>query len=80
VGLMETRAEALAWCKRRALDELGPGGGGVDAAFASFASDIRKHPETAPLLDVVQNLGLPLRLSGHLSTPERMREWIEGFA
>jgi len=69
------RAEHVAWCKERALEYVAMGD--LQNAFASMASDMQKHPETANL--TVQTLGFSLMASGHLDTPEKMRTWIEGF-
>lgn len=73
-----TRAEHMAWCKRRALEyvELGDFAG----AFASFTSDLTKHAETAGQLDFITMVGFPLLMSGQLNTADKMREFIEGFA
>lgn len=67
-----TRAEHLAWCKQRAVEYISP----MDA-YASFASDMRKHAETAnhPALP----LGLQLLIGGHLNSGPEMRRFIEGF-
>jgi hypothetical protein len=72
---MKTRTEHLAWCKERALEYVDMGD--LQNAFASMASDMQKHPETANL--DVQTLGFMLMISGHLDTPDKMRAWIEGF-
>lgn len=72
---IRTREEHLAWCKQRALDYCDLGD--VNQAFASMASDMDKHPETKG--HVAINLGLGLLLSGNLSNPEAMRNFIEGF-
>jgi hypothetical protein len=70
-----TRAEHLAWCRQRALEYVEAGD--VQNAFASFNSDMRKHPATAdPDLEM---LGMSLMVTGHLNTPAEMRQWIEGF-
>ena len=39
-----TRQEHLAWCKQRALEYVD--NGDLTNAYASMASDLRKHPET----------------------------------
>lgn len=65
----------LAWCKERALEYVDRGE--LTDAFASMCSDMgkddstREHPALA--------LGAMLMVGGHLDTPHRMREWIEGF-
>jgi hypothetical protein len=70
-----TRAEHLAWCKQRALAYVDAGD--VQQAFTSMASDLGKHPETANV--DIQMLGMSLMMSGHLDTPDKMRDWINGF-
>jgi hypothetical protein len=70
-----TRTEHLAWCKQRALEYVDVGD--IQGAFSSMASDMNKHPETAD--SQVQVLGMSLLMSGHLETPQQMRDWINGF-
>ena len=70
-----TRTEHLAWCKQRALQYVDAGD--LQGAFNSMASDMRKHPETANT--DIQMLGLMLMMNGHLDSPAKMRDWIEGF-
>lgn len=70
-----TRQEHLQWCKDRAIEY-------VDAddlknAFASFQSDMSKHPETEN--HAALQMGTMLLFGGHLSTGQQMREWINGF-
>ena len=72
-----TRFEHLAWCKGRAMEYADCGD--LKNAFASFASDVRKHPETEDISGVISNLGLPLLLGGFLDTPQKMREHIEEY-
>lgn len=70
-----TREEHLAWCKQRALaycDE-----GNIQEAFASMGSDMQKHPETANHPAVT--IGMAMLCGGFLSTPDKMRRFIEGF-
>ena len=74
-GSEPSRAEHLAWCKRRALEYCDMGD--VNQAFASMASDLGKHPKTANHAAI--ELGMMLLLSGHLSSPNEMRRFIEGF-
>lgn len=69
-----TRAEHIAWCKERALQYVDAGD--TDQAFASVASDLRKHEETVD--HGALTLGSML-FGGHLSTPAKMREFIEGI-
>lgn len=69
------RAEHLAWCKKRALEYCDMGD--ANQAYASMASDLGKHPETQGH-DAIQ-LGMLMLMAGRLSTPEKMREFINGF-
>lgn len=70
-----TRAEHLAWCKTRALEYVVRGH--LNQAIASMISDLSKHPETAkhPAIE----LGLGVKILGHLNTPESVRAYVEGF-
>ena len=70
-----TRQEHLDWCKQRALKYLDAGD--LNNAFASMISDIRKHPETAVHGGI--ELGVMLKISGLMSSPEEIRKFIEGF-
>lgn len=70
-----TRAEHLAWCKRRALQCVEAGD--LNQAFASMASDLEKHPQTARHAGI--DLGFKMLVAGLLNTPQKMREFIEGF-
>lgn len=70
-----TRAEHLAWCKTRALEYVDAGDN--SQAFASMASDLGKHPDTAK--HGALELGMMLQFGGHLSTACEMRKFIEGF-
>lgn len=70
-----TRAEHLAWCKQRALEYVERGE--LNDAYASMASDLDKHPETEKHGAV--GLGMMMLMSGHLSTPQKMRDFINGF-
>jgi hypothetical protein len=72
-----TRAEHLEWCKKRALEYVDVGD--LKHALMSFASDIRKHDETKSIGHTVALLGLPLFMAGHLDTPEKMRDHINGY-
>ena len=69
---METRKEHLEWCKQRAREYLDMGD--IKSAYASFVSDMRKHPETEnnPALEI----GLMLMMTGNMAD---MRRFIEGF-
>lgn len=70
-----TRAEHLAWCKQRALEYVQAGD--LQQAFASMASDLGKHSETAGHIGI--QLGMMQMMSGLLNTQDEMREFIEGF-
>ena len=72
---MQSRTEHLNWCKQRANDYVEQND--LNNAFASFQSDMTKHPETANHLAL--EMGTMLLLGGHLSTQHQMREWIKGF-
>lgn len=70
-----TREEHLKWCKTRALEYVDRGD--LNNAYASMASDLNKHPETEghPAIQ----LGMMMLMGGHLSRPDEMRRFIEGF-
>ncbi|MBP6238818.1 MAG: hypothetical protein KA270_17390 [Saprospiraceae bacterium] len=70
-----TREEQLKWCKERALEYAK--NGDLTNAFASFQSDMRKHPETN--VHMALRMGITLLFGGHLSTEKEMTDWIEGF-
>ena len=70
-----TRAEHLAWCKKRALEYVEIGD--LSQALVSMTSDLSKHTETQNHPGCL--LGAGLILGGHLDTPHSMRNWIEGF-
>ena len=71
----ESRAEHLAWCKRRALEYCDSGD--TKTAFSSMASDLSKHPETEGHPAIT--LGMMELMSGRLNSPAAMRRFIEGF-
>lgn len=70
-----TRSEHLQWCKDRALPYCDAGD--PNQAFASMGSDLKKHPETANHAGM--QLGMMMLMAVHLSTPEKMRDFILGF-
>jgi hypothetical protein len=69
------RAEHLIWCKQRALEYVEADD--LAGAMASMFSDLNKHPETANHAAI--QLGTMLLITGNLSTPRQVREFIEGF-
>jgi len=69
------RSEHLQWCKDRAMEYVGMND--VNQAFASFYSDMKKHPETAS--HSALELGTMLMLSGNLNSSAKMEKWIIGF-
>lgn len=76
---MKTRAEHLLWCKDRALEYVEHGD--LNAALASFTSDMNKHEDTSTALrnDVgvtLIQLGVIAATSGN---KQEMRNWINGF-
>lgn len=71
VERMTTRAEHLAWCKKRALEYLP---GDPQQAFASMASDLNKHDETRGHIGM--ELGMMLMMTNNVRD---MRNFIEGF-
>jgi hypothetical protein len=70
-----TRAEHMQWCKGRALKYVEQGD--TTQAYASMASDLGKHPETAEHPAI--QLGMMLMMTGKLQSPGEMREFINGF-
>jgi len=66
------RAEHLEWCKQRALEYVDSGD--LQQAFASFQSDMTRHPETDG--HKALQLGTMLLIGGQLSTTQQMRNWI----
>lgn len=70
-----TRQEHLAWCKQRALEYVEAGDNAQ--AYASMASDLKKHPDTTnhPAIE----LGMMMLVGGHLNHAKEMRNFIEGF-
>ncbi len=72
---MKNREEHLEWCKQTALEYVNAGD--LTNAFASFQSDMGKHPET--IKHSALELGTMLLVGGQLSTEKQMRNWINGF-
>lgn len=69
------RAEHLQWCKDRANEYVD--NNDMTNAFASFQSDMSKHPETSNHMAL--EMGTMLLVSGQLSTSHQMKNWIDGF-
>jgi hypothetical protein len=69
------RNEHLQWCKDRAMEYINRGE--INEAFASFNSDMNKHPETAN--HSALKLGAMLFFGGHLKSTYDMEKWIKGF-
>lgn len=60
------------WCKQRALEFVSQGN--LSEAITSIFSDLQKHPATANR-EFVES-GMRMLMDGQLSTPEKMREFI----
>jgi hypothetical protein len=69
------RADHLEWCKQRAREYLDRGDWA--AAWASFASDMSKHPGTENHSAI--GLGMMLLMGGANANVTEMRKFIEGF-
>jgi len=69
------REEHLQWCKDRAMVYVR--NNDLKNAFASFASDMRKHPETSNHLAL--GIGTRLMMNGNLNSQSEMEKWILGF-
>lgn len=72
---MEERKEHLEWCKQRANEYVDQDD--LSSAFASFQSDMGKHPETSN--HKALEMGTILLVGGCLSSKHQMKEWINGF-
>lgn len=72
---MMERTEHLQWAKDRAMEYVRIGD--LDQAWASFGSDMMKHPELRGHLGLM--LGLSLFVGGQLDTAAEMTKFIEGF-
>jgi hypothetical protein len=70
-----TRAEHLAWAKRRALEYVDAGD--LEQAVASMISDLQKHDDLSDHAGIM--LGGMLLFGGHMRDGEEVRKWIEGF-
>ena len=69
------RSQHLDWCKKRALEFIKVGD--CQQAYASMASDMRKHSETDnhPAID----MGFQMLFGGLLNTAPEMEKYINGF-
>jgi hypothetical protein len=67
-----TRAEHVAWCKKRAL-EYGDKGE-LGEAYASMISDMQKHPEIKMLPILIAAGAMEIQRGA-----QAVRHWIEGF-
>lgn len=72
---MKTRDEHLAWCKERALQILESGD--MPGAVASMISDLEKYDK--PLYDTKTMTLLSADGIFFRNTPDRVKNWIEGF-
>jgi len=72
---MQTRQKHLEWAKTRALEYCDQGD--VEMAFQSLISDLNKHPQLRNHIGI--ELGTMQIMVGFLNTPQKMREFIEGF-
>lgn len=73
-----SRAEHLAWCKKRALQYLEPGPYySLRDAYASMCSDISKHEGTSAGQETIMALGMAELMKGE--DEGAIRRWINGF-
>ena len=72
-----TRDEHLNWAKGRALEYADQGA--MASAITSLRSDLGKHPDTAASARIVDELMMPLMLTGKFDAPGELRKFIEGF-
>ncbi|MBT1509467.1 hypothetical protein KIP88_03035 [Bradyrhizobium sp. SRL28] len=71
---MMTRAEHLAWCKRRALEYIDAGE--LQQGVTSMMCDLFKHDETKSVSAAKMKQSLEVQLSGDR---DQARRFIEGF-
>jgi hypothetical protein len=72
---MQSRAQHLEWCKKRALAYVDQGY--MQQALSSMISDLRKHPKTADHSGIqLATYGMAF---GDLTTKDQVREFIQGF-
>lgn len=76
-----TREQHLKWCKDRAMEYVRAGD--FDQAFASMMSDLSKHDDTRPSVQIGFMLGSVevsnAKKNGAHAGKEIMRRFIEGF-
>jgi hypothetical protein len=72
-----TRAEHLAWCKKRALAYVARGE--LVNAVASMASDLNKHPETRDESRARDGLILIGAMAAAEHNSGQVARWIVGF-
>ena len=70
-----TRTEHMNWAKARAIEYVDAGK--VSEAFASMASDLSKHTETADHKAI--EIGTLMLLIGMLNSEQEMRNFINSF-
>lgn len=69
-----TRAEHMEWCKSRALEYVADGQ--LQMAVASMLSDLKKHPETEAVAEMMGGMALFEAANGDRRS---IRKFIEGF-
>jgi len=70
-----TRAQHLAWAKKRAKEAYDYGG--LNDGIASMASDLGKHHDTRS--EIAISLMVQLAAIGQLSNRQKFVEFIDGF-
>ncbi len=71
-----TREEHLAWCKKRAIEEMDYGHDPKQGVI-SMISDLRKHPETAWHAGI--QLAVGFMMMGKLTQRQEVIDFINGF-
>lgn len=72
---MMTRSEHIAWCKKRAIEEMEYYKNDPKQGIMSMMSDIRKHPETAS--EALSAICLMEMMRP--CTAQSVRKFIDGF-
>jgi len=75
---IETRAQHLEWCKKRALDELNRPGD-VQECLRLNGQRLGKHPETEGHIAIQLGMSLMMADQREASDREAMRQFINGF-